>query len=313
MLYIIILSVFILIVIVFLAGPRVKIDTFLTSFPLPEIHLLDDYLAGSEGNIPDLIENTEKIIKWHKKKGKKTDYSFIYIHGFTATRQETSPVTDLVAQKLHANVFYCRLKGHGRDAEALKEPTVNDWINDVYEAYEIGKMIGDQVIIIAVSTGAPLGLWLCSQFEAIAAAVLISPNYGPADKMSNLILLPWGNVLIKLFAGKYMKWNYINDLQTKYWTTRYRSEALLPMMGICKLGRKLELNKIQLPVLCLYTEKDEVVSIPALKKAFHRIGSSKKKIINTNAPDHILAGDILSPETNESTVKYILDFLNEVL
>ncbi|MBN2442761.1 MAG: alpha/beta hydrolase [Spirochaetales bacterium] len=313
MLLIIILIALILIILLIISGPRVKIDTTLKSINLPEIDKLDNYLKKKESLIPNLIVNTEKIIKWSKINCEKSHYSIIYIHGFTATRQETAPVTDLIAQKLKANVFYCRLKGHGRDDEGIKDVTVNDWINDAYEAYEIGKIIGDKIIIIAVSTGVPLALWLSAKFSNIAAVIMMSPNFQPADKSSNLILWPWGNIIIKLVAGKYMQWNVANELHKKYWTTTYRSEALLPMMGLCKLGRNLHLDKITLPVLCLYTEKDNVVSIPVIKEIFENLGSSRKKLINTNAEDHVIAGDIISPETNDSTVEYINDFLDEVL
>ncbi|MDD4273595.1 MAG: hypothetical protein PHG14_07705 [Desulfobacter postgatei] len=38
----------------------------------------------------------------------------VYIHGFSATRKETAPLSDLVAKTLNANLFYTRLSGHGR-------------------------------------------------------------------------------------------------------------------------------------------------------------------------------------------------------
>jgi esterase/lipase len=302
---------FIILIFIFLAGPRVKIDTRLRPIELPED--LEKYLFDKESSIPGLIPETEKKIIWAGEKGKKTDFSIIYIHGFSATRQETAPVAEKVSEALHANLYYTRLKGHGRDGEAMSEATVEDWINDVWEAWEIGRRIGRKVIIIAVSTGAPLAAWLCTKAGDISAIITMSANFEPADKASRLLLFPWGNLIVKLVVGDYYQFQPHNELHAHFWTHRYRSEALLQMMATCQLGRKAALETINAPVLCLYTEHDTVVSIPALKRAFKRIGSPVKKIKNIKeAKDHVMSGYIISPETVEIVVKEIIAFLKEV-
>ena len=111
--------------ILFLAGPRVKVDATLRAVDLPED--LDRYLAASEAQFADIVPNTEKAIIWAGASHVKTPVSVVYLHGFSATRQEVVPLADIVAAELGANLFYTRLTGHGRSGEAMAEATVNDW------------------------------------------------------------------------------------------------------------------------------------------------------------------------------------------
>jgi len=108
----------------FALGPRVQIDTTLDPVTLPAD--LDAYLAESEAQFDDIVPGTEKIIIWANPNTKaKTDVALVYLHGFSATRQEAAPLSDLVAEELDANLYYTRLSGHGRDGEAMTEATGN--------------------------------------------------------------------------------------------------------------------------------------------------------------------------------------------
>ncbi|KZL20096.1 hypothetical protein PsAD2_01582 [Pseudovibrio axinellae] len=64
---------------------------------------------------------------------------------------------------MEANLYYTRLTGHDRTGEALAEATLYDRINDLAEAVEIGRQIGEKIIIVSTSTGATLSAWLAMQ------------------------------------------------------------------------------------------------------------------------------------------------------
>jgi hypothetical protein len=83
--YLIIL--FVGIIVLFLAGPRVPIDQRIRPITLPDD--LDNYLAASEARFTDIRPGTEKTIVWANPSEKdKTPVSIVYLHGFSATRQE---------------------------------------------------------------------------------------------------------------------------------------------------------------------------------------------------------------------------------
>ena len=84
------------------------------------------------------------------------------------------------------------------------------------------------------------------------------------------------------------------------------------MMATVKLGRKVALRDITVPSLWLYTDRDDVVSIPELKKYYERIGSARKRLVELpGATGHVLAGEILSPATTGDMVSLVSSFLKE--
>ena len=152
-----ILLVFALLLLWFL-GPRIIIDETFQSVQLPKD--LNHYLNQSESRFSNIREGLNKEILWANAEEKQTEYSIVYLHGFSASRQEISPVMEKVADALGANLFFTRLSGHGQTTEALSESTPKEWFQDATEALEIGKRLGEKVILVGTSTGATLALWL---------------------------------------------------------------------------------------------------------------------------------------------------------
>ncbi|MBN2280261.1 MAG: alpha/beta fold hydrolase [Candidatus Marinimicrobia bacterium] len=304
-------------VVIYWSGPKPHIDTTITPLSLPKD--LDLYLERKESLYDDIVPGTEKKIFWAGKKGEKTDLAFVYIHGFSASRGETEPLSQRVANRFRANLFCTRLTGHGRSSAALLKGSVNAWLNDVVEAYEIGRRIGKKIIFIGVSTGASELAWLASQTEYsdIAGLVWISPNFGPRDKTANILLFPWGKQVAELMVGKTRSWNASNPLHEKYWTNSYPTGALVPMMGIVKLARKAPLEKIEMPILVIYSPHDRVVDPSLTIKYFLNISSDQKKLIaypNATDPDqHVLAGYALSPESTNELAKIMADYIEKTI
>ena len=117
---------------------------------------VEKQIKSDEDEAHKLRQNIGKKILWAGKSSQKTSLSIVFIHGFSATRVELSPVIEEVAKSLGANVFFTRLTGHGQDGIALSDATFSDWITDTNEAIRIGEVIGDEVILIGSSTGCSL-------------------------------------------------------------------------------------------------------------------------------------------------------------
>lgn len=303
----------VVLIVIFLLGPRVEIDTTIRPVVLPED--LGNYVKNSEAAFDDIVPGAEKTIIWAEEPGVKTQYSVIYLHGFSACRQEAAPLAEIVASELGANLFYTRFTGHGRSNEAMVECTVNAWLNDTSEAIEIGRRLGEEVIVIGMSTGGTAATWLAAHHlaEHVAAFILISPNFALTDKRSIFLTWPWGRQLAELLNGPEYSWEPHNELQHKYWTHCFPTRALLPMMGIVRLAISSELKAIEKPVLVIYSQLDGVVSTKAIEKTFTRIGSRNKQLIpynDTEAPKHhVLAGDILAPGSTRTIAAMIISFV----
>lgn len=309
------LLILVIIVAAFLAGPRVEIDTTVHSVTLPAD--LETYVANSESAMDDIIPGTEKIIIWAGETGVQTPLSVVYLHGFSASRQETAPLSEIVASKLGANLFYTRFTGHGRGGNAMLEGSVNAWLNDAHEALAIGRRLGRKVIVIGMSTGGTAATWLATRdiSDSVAAFVLISPNFSLADSRSRFLLWPWGGHLAELFIGPVRSWKPDNERHGRFWTHRYPTRALLPMMGMVSLANSLDLSTVDVPFLIIYSPKDQIICSSSLEAVYKKIGTSQKQLVAfSKAEDpaqHVLAGDILSPGSTEVMAGMIFDFVSK--
>lgn len=298
-------------VIAFFLGPRPDSS--------PDIRPVDisadatTYLADSEANYPDIVPGTEKTILWAGTPGDQTEVAVIFLHGFSGSRQAMVPASDQLAQQLKANLFYTRYSGHGRGADPLGDATLQDWINDTVEAIAVGRSIGEFVVVVAVSTAAPLVAWLDTNGVTSDAVIMVSPNFGPADEAAELLLLPWGSLIARLVIGEYNEFDAVSALHARYSTPRFPSSALVTMMAAVDLGRKTDLESISTPLLCLYSSRDEVVSLDRMREAFDRIGSPVKEFREIRAATgHVLAGDAHSPESTVEFVLAALEFVERV-
>ena len=289
------------------------VDTELAPVTLPTD--LDSYLAESEARFSDIVPNAEKTIIWAGQPGQNTEIAIVYLHGFSATRQETAPLSDNVAAALGANLFYTRFTGHGRSGAAMAEATVNDWLNDTWEAYQIGQQLGEQVIVIGTSTGGTAATWLTAQpnTDNLLATVLISPNFAPNDSTAEILTWPWAEQIATVLIGPERSWEPANEGHAQFWTESYPTRALLPMMGLVKLTRRSDLEGITSPVLIIYSPNDRVVNPTKTEAIFAQIGTITKELVPiTDVQDedsHVLAGDILAPNDTARVQQLILDFV----
>lgn len=303
------------VMVIFLAGPRVDTTITLERLSLPDD--LDSYLSTQEANFSDIKAEAEKKIIWANEPGEKTEYALVYLHGFSATRQETAPLMDKLGQRLNANVFNTRYTGHGRSNDAMAETSVNAWANDTNEAFEIGKRLGEHVILVGVSTGATLATWFAStQPNNLAGMILISPNFGPFDPNSEFLTLPWGEQLANAIIGPERSWKPDNDGHAQFWTYQYPTKAILPVMGAVKITREANLETIDVPIQMIYSEKDTVINVSKALETFGRFGSDENEaVIENNSGDssnHVLAGDILAPSATARMVDTIATFITNL-
>ncbi len=302
------------VVLLYLAGSKVSVDTSYTIPELPED--LDQYLTDCESRFTDITPGTEKVIHWANPQTKsKTPLAFVYLHGFSATRQEAMPVPQLIADHFNSNIFYARLTGNGRSADAVAEGTVNTWVNDASEALAIAREIGDQTIIIGCSTGASLGWWTAHQEDfspQVAALVFISPNFGVADTRGTLLTARWGRQLAEAIIGQYRESEAVSEAHEKYWATRYPTRALLPMMGMVKTARRIKPSRWKKPLYIVYSPYDDTVDANKIQKFYQKL-TCCKRALEIDDPDaesqHVIVGDILAPQNTERVTDSIIEFI----
>ena len=279
---------------------------------------IEAWLADTEQAITAqyaLIPETEKRVTWHGEAGARTPYAVVNLHGFSATRQETAPLAELVAAALGANLFETRLAGHGHTEQPMHAVSAEDWLADTAEALAIGARLGDKTVVIGTSTGGTLALAMSGHRAAatVSDIVVISPNVQPSDGKAAWLTRPAGPLLARLIAGDTRSWQAHNERQARYWTTSYPIDAAVEVM------RLVDLLNTQLPMhleqnlLVLLSPGDTVVSPEATKDAFGRIDAPRKRLIEINdagdPSNHVLAGDILSPDSTDDIAAAIVEFV----
>ena len=300
---------------VVLLGPRTRFEQ---RWHEPEIGSdVDAYLAEREASVPDLRPGEAKAVVWADSETRaRTPIALVYLHGFSADRHEVDPLVSRIAEALGANVFYTRLKGHGRDGAAMAEAMVEDWLDDVAEAVAVGAVLGERVVLLGTSTGGTLAVWAAARPETdgrVAALVVISPNFQPRDKSSRILLWPWGGQIARLVVGGERCFEPATAEEALHWTVCYPTSALLPMMALVEQVRTMPLDGLTVPTLVVYSREDAVVDPEETRLAFARLGSSSKQLVEISASQdpaqHVIAGDIMSPGTTDEIARSILDFL----
>jgi len=301
-------------------GPRETVDWTL-SFQPDDIG--DDpvaYLEEQEGFFDDIRDGAQKEIIWAGSKGAKTPLSIIYIHGFSASKQELRPVPDRIAESLGANLYFTRLTGHGRTGEAMAQATANDWLNDVAQAIAIGRRIGERVIIIATSQGGTMTAMSSMDFELmtdVAGIVFVSPNFRIKTRGSFVLTTPFSRSWVPMVMGEERSFEPSNEQHGIWWTTRYPTKALFPVAAAVEAAYSLPYDMVQTPALFFVSDKDEVVSAKAVREVEALWGGPSEVVaLELSASDdpvfHVIAGDILSPSQNDPMVEKVLDWISSL-
>ncbi len=270
------------------------------------IETIDEWIQHREADILDLKKDNNAQITWAKEPRTTTDLVFVYLHGFGASRVEAEPVVSKLAEEFQANVYYARLKGHGRSgSEGFEELTKESYLDSAEEALEIGRFLGKKVVLISTSTGGTLSLYLAAKHKDIAALILYSPFVGLKNPMMNQITTPEGREMFKsMIGGEVQKMNR-PDPESKYWSTEYHINAYVALISMLKETMTPETFKaVTCPVFLGYyykneQEQDQVVSVSAMLDMYEQLGTSedaKQKEAFPDTGNHVIASDLRSKD-----------------
>jgi esterase/lipase len=292
-----------------------KLESSATTIALPDD--LEGWLVESEQQAASqhgLIAGTEKRIRWFGKR-QKTSYSVLYLHGFSATRQETAPLAEYVADALAANLFETRLRGHGQERDWLTGVRAEDWLADAAEALAIASRLGEKVVVIGTSTGATLAAAMLGldAMDAVDTLVMLSPNFAPRDPAAAWLTRPAGPLIARAVAGETRSWQPHNEAQGRYWSTSYPMAAAVEMMRLVDLANRQLPAAIPHRFLMFYSKQDTVISPAAALAVFEATAAPQKSVIEIKDPGdpshHVLAGDVLSATKTRQIADDIIGFI----
>ena len=285
-----------------------------TATPLFVLEQIEDRIALAESQITDIRPGLEKSIIWAGAPHHRTEYAIVYIHGFSASKEELRPVPDRIASALDANIFYTRLTGHGRTTKAMRDASVAAWMQDLAEAYQIGSVIGNKVILISCSTGGTLvaaGMASGMFSEQLFSTVFFAPNFGVHDWMATLLTWPLASYWAPLVGGEMQTNIPRNHLHAQYWTTSYPTVSLIPMMQLIDQVDRADIGNSKLPALFYFSPDDKVVD-PRKTESFIARWRGPKAIKRVNGGDsedelnHLITGRVVSPSQVERAADTVI-------
>lgn len=305
--YKIILGLSVLMVTTYLLGPKPKKPLFSKELTkVPDLGDLDNYIASVE-SMHKIKPGNEAEIVWADTHHQQTEYAIVYLHGFSASKTEGSPVHLNLAKALHANLYLARLADHGIDTLAPMQYFTADRLWETSkQAYAIGKKLGKKVILVGTSTGGTVALKLAATYPEINSIILMSPNVAINDKNAWLLNNPWGLQIARRVVGAdERKVDDRTDEYKKYWYTNYRLESLVELEEFIERSMvKKTFQKVKQPVLMLYyykneLEQDPVVRVDAMLKMFDELGTPdhlKIKLAIPDAGNHVMGSYITSKD-----------------
>ena len=318
------LVLLILLVIIYFLGPKPERPKIDRSIPTIEMTLenVEEKIRTRESAIEDLRPNNDAEVVWYNDSLKqKTEYSLVYLHGFSASPMEGDPIHREFAKRYGCNMYLARLAGHGfATKESFKETTVEEIVDSAKEAIAIGKLLGEKVILMSTSTGGTLSFYLAAGNDDIVGLINYSPNIDMAAAGASLLNKPWGLEIARWMMGSdYRGFEATEEIQ-KYWTNLYRIEGVVTLKSMLDATMTDEtFEQINQPTFIAYyykneEERDHVVSIPRMKEVMEQIKTpkEKKKIVAIANGTHCLSSSLWMKDLTEIR-KLTFDFAEEMI
>lgn len=293
---------------VYFLGPQPPDPKFEPTLPTvpQDAAALEKYVADNEAKHVVKADNEARIV-WADSSKKKTEYSIIYLHGFSASQKEGDPIHRRLAEKFGCNLYLARLADHGVDTtEALLYFSADRFWETSKQALAIGKQLGDKVIVLSTSTGGTTALMLAAEYpDDVYALINMSPNIAINDPAAFLLNNPWGLQIARMVLGGDYRITGADDERAKYWNKKYRIESLVQLEELVEQRMNEEtFGKIKQPSLTLYYYKDEENQDPEVKvsgmlkmnEQLSTPADMKQAIAFPDAGAHVIGSDLASKD-----------------
>ncbi len=283
--------------------PDPVLDSILPSFNIP----VNEFVCQLESTEKIKANNEAKIIWANNNLQNKTEFVLLYLHGFSACRQEGFPVNEDFAKRYKCNAYMARLASHGLITDnPLIDMTPDRLYDSAKLALVIARHLGQKVIIMGTSTGGTLALKLAADFpDLVYGLILYAPNISIKQKSAVLLAKPWGLQIARLnFGGDF---RVLDDDPSgeicKYWYCSYRAEGPVYLQQFLEATMNDNLfSKVKCPLFMGYYYKDEdkqdqIVDVATELEMFQKIGtpdSMKCKQAFPEANSHVIACSLTS-------------------
>lgn len=224
----------------------------------------------------------------------------LILHGYTGY-QET--VSGLVPHLEAAGLPYRMpaLRGHWTRPEDLAGVTAQHWHDDALAAFEDLRREADRVVIVALSMGGLVGLWLAMERPTeIAGMVSVATALRFQDPLAPLC---------GLMARLFKQWKMPPaPTDCAYGQARnYPSFATDSFVEFYRMAQRIEadLPKVTVPLLILHSHNDRTIKPISAQILYDRVASTDKRLVWFERSGHEMMLDWEKERVFELTMEFI--------
>lgn len=241
------------------------------------------------------------------KKGKR---AVILLHGFCGNTKNIAQLTLMLANK-GFTVIAPLYKGHNASFEELEKTSVDDYMQNVIDAYEKVKKYAS-VDVVGFSAGGVFALKL-ARIKKIRRVVTLAPGIFPDHKLIRFL------GIIRFFIKK-VRWRKTRLPGTNYYShvDLYNPKALKhiksylyfpldPLYSICQFTNNFlkEIPKIKNPILIIHSVNDSTVKPSGSQYIYDNVGSTIKKLVWLHKCGHVITMDFEADVVNENVLEFL--------
>ncbi len=238
----------------------------------------------------------------------------VLVHGFSASSFEFKAFKQAMLKK-DPNLFFSSvvLGGHGRDYEAFKAASYQDWLTPVTEELRALSQKGYQnIVLFGVSTGASgiLHLALNHAFDdvPIRQIILMDPYVLPVNK--TLHLVPWLKYIIPN-----TRLEDVGVLGTQHWYTNRPAQSLHQLLKLVTVTQADLANysgDFMIPVRIYTARGDSTADTRGADMILNALGSNVVSIDRYESNHHVIIEPTSKKDWGTSDQRQYERIINEI-
>lgn len=292
-----------------------------------ELEDLDCFTDQREGQIHGVRKHLQKGIRWaDPEKKTTTEWTVIFIHGFSSARLECSPLFENIADHLNANMYFARLPGHGLEegviADFEEDQTFKGYLQETVEALAIGQCLGEKVLLCGSSCGSILSAYVASQLwlpNCVKGIVGVSLAIRPCPVLP-VKYVGWIPIIRELIlwghSRGYMHQCHKRGLkgEDEFRTWIYPAHLPATVFDVAESVQLRDPSLIKVPLLGLVNPKDHVVSFEEAERWVARVPQGKLVAVHPleTEQQHMIISAATAPSTVEFAFKEVKNWMQSL-
>ena len=214
----------------------------------------------------------------------------LLIHGFTGTPKEMRWLGEHLANEGYT-VLGPRLFGHATDQQDMIRARWSDWVASAADGYHLLHDVCSQVVVMGLSMGGALALYLGTQVPVAGVVALSTPYVTPHPLMRNLRpIVPLISRVWRYAAKGPSDWRDPEAAEGHLDYPDYPVRAAAELDDLLAEMRR-DLHRLTAPVFLIYSRGDEAVDAEHAQAISENLTSSEAEILWVENSGHVITRD----------------------